>query len=274
MTDTVFEGETVSSTKPHLFENAVRPPHKRVKATETSASDRELPRFAKPSVVEPINNHQTTVPATKLPIQMLPSEIQHLQSKYDFITMSIISSSKIEQKVRNLLLHLEKFSITDTISKPGVVILHAKSSVASKLVSIVEIAKKNVEKDGGKWWQYSRLHGQITELKRKSSKQKKGGKTLLEWEQQQEHSGKVGEHASVLDDRVADSGKGGGDVPPEEEEETAFETMGQRTPSQQNAPSAGIEARNKIRAVPVMSIYMSRVPITELKALYGEQTNE
>ncbi|OCL01325.1 hypothetical protein AOQ84DRAFT_393738 [Glonium stellatum] len=61
-----------------------------------------------------------------------------------------------------------------------------------------------------------------------------------------------------MGDEAGEKDEAGG----EDEEEEAFETM---------RFESG-EPRTKVRAVPVMTIYLSRVPIPELKAEFGEQT--
>ncbi|TVY33503.1 hypothetical protein LOCC1_G006649, partial [Lachnellula occidentalis] len=56
------------------------------------------------------------------------------------------------------------------------------------------------------------------------------------------------------------------DVEDEEEEEESFETM--KTPFER-----AIEGKSKVRAVPGMTTYLSRVRIERLGKKYGEQTN-
>ncbi|MCJ1454966.1 hypothetical protein MMC28_005319 [Mycoblastus sanguinarius] len=203
----------------------------------------------------------------------IPPEVNKLQHKYEFTTMSILSSSKIEQKVRNLLLRVGSFNFADTKARPGIVILHAKANVASKMVSIVEIAKKIIQEENGKWWQYSKLEGQILELKARQAKRTGSGKTLSEWES--EHS-KVEATAAVAGEVLQDAaiqghqGKEGADV--DDGSEEAFETMSNPKHARSGAISEG-ENRKKVRAVPVMTIYFARVPVPGLKELYGEQSN-
>jgi len=50
------------------------------------------------------------------------------------------------------------------------------------------------------------------------------------------------------------------------DDEGTFETM--KTPLER-----AIEERPKVRALPIMTIYLSRVRIERLKVAYGEQTN-
>ena len=196
----------------------------------------------------------------------LPSELRHLQNQYACTTMSIVSSSKIEQKVRNLLLRTKRPAEDDANAKPGVVILTAKAEVASKMVGIVEIAKRAIQQEGGQWWQYSKLHGQTVELKKKQQKVKRveGGKTLREWADEQD-----GQRESVPEGKPEGKPEGQEHKLPasaelegsedEDEDEAAFQTMGR------HQVMAYDENRAKLRAVPVMTIYLSRVPITALR---------
>ena len=85
----------------------------------------------------------------------LPAELAHLQKEFTFTTMSILSSSKIEQKVRNLLLRTRIPDVTGDETKPGVVVLNAKGLSISKMVSVVEIAKRAIKAEGTKWFQVS-----------------------------------------------------------------------------------------------------------------------
>ncbi|KAL9598557.1 MAG: hypothetical protein Q9179_003869 [Wetmoreana sp. 5 TL-2023] len=84
--------------------------------------------------------------------------------------MSIISSSKINQKVTNLLARVERSVTASASVKPGVVIVEAKAAAASKMVSVVEIAKADIAKRGGTWYQYSRLRSELLPLKEKQKK--------------------------------------------------------------------------------------------------------
>lgn len=206
--------------------------------------------------------------ALEIPEPGVHSDVQHLAQKYNFSTMSIISSSKIESRVRKLLQHVSHFSFVDTKNKPGVVILHAKASVAGKMCSIVEIAKKAVIEEKGKWWQYSKLHGELMDLKPKPVKRSGGGKTLSEWsgEQAENRNGNaIG--AGGEEDLPMDHLKDGHDSEDDEMDE-AFEHMAK-------AGTQGLEIMppehggNKVRNTPIMTIYFARVPVPGLKELYG-----
>ena len=198
---------------------------------------------------------------------VLPSSLRHLQSRYIFATMSIISSAKITQKVRSLRAHLEKFSFADLKAKPGVVALHAKANVASKMISVVEIFKREVEKEGGHVYQYSQLESLLQEMKEKKPKTEKKAelpvgevRTLGEWQTAQEDGAEVSLQLVANDVEMEDQDK--------MEDEEAFESMTGKGLKDQLKVSTS-EARKKIRATPVLTIYLSRVPVPELKELYG-----
>ena len=189
---------------------------------------------------------------------MHATEIQHLIPKYNFLPMSILSSSKLESKITTLLKHINHFDFADANLKPGIAILSAKAGVASKLCSIVEIAKNAIVQEKGTWWQYSKLQGQMTPLKTKPSKRTGGGKTLAEWEQEQAGSdiATQGEGPKTLDDE---------DV----EMNDAFETMKPPNKTTFWPPEQEDEANIKVRDTPVMTIYFARVPVPGLKEIYG-----
>ena len=203
--------------------------------------------------------------------QDLPPEVRHLSSKYDFTMMSILSSAKINEKVEKLLLRVEKFSFADPKSKPGVVVLHAKSEVASKMVSIVQIARQEIERNNGKWWQYSKLDGQVAEVKIKAVKRKDNGKTLEEWEKERTEGGTQGggEVGGETGRASTEAQHGHRVVNGDEEMEEAFESMLVPKEVDEVAEQSGNCNGGKIRATPVMTIYFARVPVPGLKELYG-----
>jgi hypothetical protein len=144
-----------------------------------------------------------------------------LASTHDISYISIISSSQIEKKVTAVLNHL---SPPTSAAKPAVVILHSKAKVASKLISVVEIAKREIAGGGGKWFQYNVVEGGLEERERVEEKEVEGEE--------------------------------------DEEEEESFEIM--KTPFER-----AIEGTPKVRAVPGMTTYLSRVRIDGLRKKYG-----
>ena len=247
----------------YSWEDSLRPA-KRQKTTFAEDTEGEPPKNNKAGL------QQEAPPAVSdgmgtpvLSTDQLPIELHHLQKTYDFATMSIVSSSKMEQKVRNLLLRI-KAPVEST--KPGIVILTAKADVASKLVGIVEIAKRTIQQEGGQWWQYSKLHPQMVELKKKkkNSKRPEGGMTLREWadgqlEQKEKGSQKLDGKQDTAAYAPAEEPSGDRPVEDEDEDEEAFQTMGR------HQVMAYDENKSKIRAVAIMTVYLSQVPVPALK---------
>lgn len=161
----------------------------------------------------------------------LPAEIGTLKTTYDVTDMSIISSAKIEAKVTRVLETLAKFSFMPVVPpcKPNIIYLHAKAPCASKLVSILEIAKRTIAEKKGKWYQYT----QLGEVKEERQREVTNGDAMM-----------------IDDDTTADT------------TDFRFETM--KTPFER-----ATEGRPKIRAVPFLGVYLSRVRVESLKKLYG-----
>lgn len=160
-----------------------------------------------------------------------------LDVNYDLTVMNIASVASIEQKVSRILGTLASFSFAAP-AKPNIILLHAQAKVASKMISIVEIAKREIANAGGKWYQYN----EVKELTVKQDA--KGGKETKT----------TNDADDVMD---IDEGKGNGVESPDR-----FETM--MTPFER-----AVCGKPKIRAVPVMSIYLARVRIDSLKKTYG-----
>ena len=239
-------------------------PSKRVKTSDSDAN--QPPQFADQGLGDSNDQEIETESTANLVDRVLPEQLRPLRAKCDFVTMSIVSSSSIHQKVRSLLDHMAKFSFADTKAKPGVVILRARGDVAAKMISIVEIAKREIEKELGKWWQYSGVHAEITELKElQMTKGSQTEKALLEWQKQ--HKDEVDRAMDEAQQAMMDP------KPPDEpdppEEEVDFEMMGQEASREVTNSTEETEPKKKIRAIPVMITFMSRVPVAELKQAYG-----
>lgn len=222
--------------------------------------------------VEPVgstleHNWRTSENIPSPPAQTLPLEIAHLQSNYKFTTMSILSSAKIQQKVRNLLLRVEQFSFADPKAKPGIVILHAKSEVTSKMVSIIHIARQTIEKEKGKWWQYSKLDGQLAETKVERTKRADDAKTFSDWSKENHYDGAEAECTTGRASRECQDGQ---ELIDEDDDMVdAFETMDH--PQKRSAGVTNVQGSSgkQVRMRPVMTVYFARVPVPGLKELYG-----
>lgn len=263
---------SLMSTKHHLYDEtdqATEPDRleKRRKINSNTGLHHPDPPSSSLPVTTSTEDIQRPEFASGASAQELPPEVRHLSTKYNFTMMSILSSAKINDKVEKLLLRVEDFGFADPKSKPGVVVLHAKSEVASKMVSIVEIARQDIERDKGKWWQYSKVDGQIAELKDKPVKRRDGGKMLSEWQK---------ERAGVESQEFEEAGGASKEVEHthevvegDEEMDDEFETMAKLKEVDEGGKQSGNDSGRKIRAIPVMTIYFARVPVPGLKELYG-----
>ncbi|KAI1000171.1 hypothetical protein K3495_g8024 [Podosphaera aphanis] len=163
-----------------------------------------------------------------------PSFPHSLSSQYDITTMSVVSSAKIHNKVVNALKVLARSPTTTDDIRNGVVMFHASSKACGKMISIVEIVKREIaEKMHGKWFQYNVLHQELKD----SGPNEKENRTVDKNQEDVELSTEAPEKT-----------------------QTAFERA--------------IEGPHKVQTSLVMSIYLSRVRIESLKKIYGEQTNE
>ncbi|CAD0091412.1 unnamed protein product [Aureobasidium vineae] len=81
-----------------------------------------------------------------------------LSAKYTVLQLSVISSSSISNRTTSLIAHIKS---TPGDSKPAIVALHAKAPVANKLISVVEIAKRDLKENGLKVYQYNSLGSEL-----------------------------------------------------------------------------------------------------------------
>ncbi|KFY48832.1 hypothetical protein V495_00995 [Pseudogymnoascus sp. VKM F-4514 (FW-929)] len=179
----------------------------------------------------------TTIP-TPPPISVTPLLHESLTpTTHTLHTTQIISSTKMQTKISTLLSQLRSFSFAAPAAsqKPVIVIAWAKAKAAGKLISVVEVVKREIAGEGGVWFQYNGLGEGISGVPRDKED---GG----------------------------EEGDGEEDVEMEDVEEEGFEKMKTRI-------ERAIEGTEKVRSVPVMTVYLSRVRIEALRGAYGEQTN-
>ncbi|KAK6592381.1 hypothetical protein H4I95_11772 [Botrytis cinerea] len=188
------------------------------------------------------NDPSSSTPVTTAPSKLggqrqipAPHDLTHTHRTTE---LSILSSSQIQKKASRILSILSTFSFSDPA--PHVVLLSAKAPVAGKLITIAEIAKRELAKTGAKWFQYN-VVGELTATISSNN-------------------------AEV--EKTGDEKDGDTEMKDGEEEEEAFETM--KTPFERVLEA---EDRPKIRAVPTFTLYLSRVRIESLRKMYGEQTN-
>lgn len=167
-----------------------------------------------------------------------------IDSKYDVHVHPVNSSSKIQKKVTSVLRHLASSAPPAegaSTTKPRICILRAKAADAGKLVSIAEIAKRQMATQegnngqAGQCYQYIGLGQEIKETPK--------DKAVIE--------------ETILEEK--DHANDG------EEDEDDFEYM--KTPLERS-----IEGKPKKQVIAIMSLFLARVSVDELKRRYGEQT--
>ncbi|KAI5778245.1 hypothetical protein EDC01DRAFT_622948 [Geopyxis carbonaria] len=78
----------------------------------------------------------------------------------DIPTINIISSHKISAKVTRCL-----HALYPSSASVSVIALRCQSAVASKAITIAEIVKRRMVEHGDCWFQYTKLHSEVTEVK-------------------------------------------------------------------------------------------------------------
>lgn len=168
--------------------------------------------------------------------------LQELTGKYSIATTSVIASSKINKKVTQVLSHLSHVDLFSQSSVPGVVMVHARANDANKMVTVMEIAKRQMNQAGQPWYQYNRVY-EVADGR--SSRANPTGRVA---------------NQTVIENTVL------GD---EEDEEDAFEPV--ETAFERAIREKPVEESK----MTYMSIFLSRVPMPELqsKAYITLQTN-
>lgn len=191
-------------------------------------------------------------PSTSTIPRSLPTEpheelLAELKGKYEIMTASVISSSKINSKVTAVLSHLGHVDLFSQESRPGVMMLHARANDASKMVTVMEIAKRRMGEIGQVWYQYNRVY-EVAD----SQSNKAGATSNGERRPQGTYT--------VIEDTIRVD---------EDEDDDSFEPI--------NTP-LDLAIRDKPTTEPrntYMSVFLSRVPMPELqtKAFITLQTN-
>jgi hypothetical protein len=99
-----------------------------------------------------------------------------MTQKYEFSKLKVISSTQISNRVTAVT---SKLSTPPTDGKSAVMALTAKAKDANKLISIVEIAKRELAAAGASVFQYTALGSEMVEIPRvKTSKSKPAEKEV------------------------------------------------------------------------------------------------
>jgi len=227
--------------RPRDATSSSQPPAKKAKPSSSEAQlaptllDHKT--SSAPSLPSPADPTSTTAPAD--PVDL---------SAHDVTRISILSSSAIQQRTTRILGLLRGASAAgedgaaDGKRKACLVRLHAAAKAGAKLISVVEIVKRELKAEGVLCFQYTAVEGVMKEQHApagEGQKKKENGK---------------------------EKGGADGDVEEEDEEEEGFEVM--KTPFERS-----IEGQKKVRAVPMLTIWLAREKIEALGRRFGEQNN-
>ncbi|KAI9849274.1 MAG: hypothetical protein M1837_004733 [Sclerophora amabilis] len=196
-----------------------------------------------------------------------------LNQGYNLDTESVRSSTKINSKVKTILWSLNRPDSGKDV--PRIVVIEPKIRAATKAISIVEIVKREVEKQGGVWYQYNAIVEVVTEIPDRRDDMHSPKASVKD-----EETG----HAKVVSDATAEEAKASAVADEstievvsqgnEEPEEEAFETMNVCPPAEAGSGAVDdAEKKPKIRVVPALRIFLTRKRIEQLRRKHGEQTN-
>lgn len=88
-----------------------------------------------------------------------------LASKYELVNLSVHSSTQISSRAAAVVTKLSAAQSSD--AKPVIVTMRTGARTASKLISIAEIAKRDLTSKGVKMCQYTALSSEMIEVERK-----------------------------------------------------------------------------------------------------------
>ena len=247
-------------------------------------------------------------------LAQLPSSsdlLANLNKTYTLHNLTIISSSKIYNKVSRVLSLLGLFTPPSPLDDPTkedssldatvIVALSAKASVGSKLITIVEIVKREIarrrddnagveeveaQKRSPTVFQYSAVKGvvvpqKVNETKRAGNKKRKRDDdpeplTITEQKEKSDCAEAPGPKTAMTPSppaappldlsashAVVDNNELDGD---DNDDEAFFETL-KHTPA---AAALGVDG-SKARATPFLTIFLCTQSIKVLKDAYGEQ---
>ncbi|KAI7923692.1 hypothetical protein M0657_005008 [Pyricularia oryzae] len=193
------------------------------------------------------NKKQRTGPSnsripSRLPLEPHEAVLTELRPRYDIATFSVISSTSMSKRIEQILTHLGRFHPSDMAVLPGAALLHARSRDAAKMVSLTELICRRIHEEGQKWFQYNRLYEVDVE---------------------------ASEETTVIEETVL---RGVSD----DLDEDVFEIAAtERAVAAPNVFERAVMGRPKTEHALYMSVFLSRVPIPELRAksFITEQTN-
>ena len=207
----------------------------------------------------------------------MPFDATTLSSTHSITHLSIQSNTQISPKATTIISKFSpseptttKDSTTTTANQqqkkqqpPPLIILRAQARWASKLISIVEIAKRNLEQSTNnaenntstvnnpiKIFQYSSLSSELIETQRRNKPKKIQGLGL---------------------GAAAPEGQEGAGSDDDDDDEGAFQTMDSTAAATSRSSEAVDEGgmEKKKRAVPVLTVYLAGAPVKALRSEFG-----
>lgn len=218
------------------------PPHPQKRKRPSISDDADLPAKNQAHLASALNLDALPPPDI--------AALEFLPSRYHVQSHSVLSSSKIQNRVTAILRHVDAYDPND-FAKPPLSVLHARAPDANKLIAIAEIAKREMARPSSSssttktahWFQYMTLGEQVVERPRDA------------------HSNSQ----SVVKDTMLGS-TAGSHEDGEGDESGDFETIKTRM-------ERAVEGRPVVRGVPMVSLFLCRTSVDVLKRLYGEQSN-
>lgn len=234
---------------------AERETHRQKTTLNRWSDGNSSPRFTSTTQKPPRGPPPPAPPAVPSTAPIAPPHLGHLSAKYSTHSMTVSANSKIRAKVTHLLQSMADFDV---------VAASARSDAGNKLVSVVEIAKRQLQDAGRDWFQYTGCTGRLEQLKNPAAGRGNGdgGRMIANWGLGRSlESGEVEGGAPVTTTTTPVPAADGDEEMPDAvdgvdgAEETAFEQM--------VAPE-----RQKVRLVPIMTVFLSGRAVPELRKLF------
>jgi len=104
------------------------------------------------------------------------------EQRYDLLKLKVLSSSQISSRIASVISKITQ----PKAAKPTIIILSARANVANKLISIVEIAKRELASQNVKFFQYNALTSELIDIPRDSRKKTSGSNVRAEGEEDEQ----------------------------------------------------------------------------------------
>lgn len=189
----------------------------------------------------------------------LPEAIKGLDEIYSFSALRFGARSKFDQNVQVVVSLLSQNSFSATPMKPTVVVLIAQIEQSARMLAVGEEVKARIAANGDHWFQYTEMQNELVTLKPKTEKHSVTGKILREWDEEQKSQARK---ATV---EIGAASKG--HVHAVDDAEETFETMVHGRSAEM--PARLDSEKEKVRAMPVLRVYLTRTQISELCSVYG-----